>query len=201
MEHVEVLLDWVGERHDEVVRLLDAAHMDCSDADKVQNAWGVLAKAHAMDVMSDAMAGESSWEKAAFEAVQMLALLFRKYAKNPNEIVWHIAVPGLVCRVFPGASGAAASAWTLFAQPFSNQVQVEDVNREMKSRTANQCLRDAGVLGDMLPNAPLPVIAVASGALLALGSIGQIAGYKRKVFEDGTQWTALVAWDRPDKKA
>ena len=196
MDQVDTLFEWIGDAQDPVLRLFDAAHLDSVEAGRVQGAWSNMVRAHAMDTFADAGLEALAWQQAIAEGVYTLITLSKRYGAALNERKWHIQVPGLTLSLTPHLPGSPAPR--VVNTPSSASfvaLTMADVARELSARPASQCLRDAEEICDFLPSANLPVLAVGTGALLALATAGRLTGYEQMSLGGGNlDWVAHLVW-------
>jgi hypothetical protein len=198
MDQVDVLFEWIGDAVDPVLSLLDAAHLDTSEAGRVQGAWATMARAHALDTFSDTAAKDITGPQAVQNGLGTLVELVKRYGVLPRDRNWEMHVPGLTISLSNHAPEDTFSATAVVTwDPFT----ISDIAKELSSRPASQCLRDTEEVCDLLPSATLPVLVLGTGALLSLVAAGRFPNVQQmEVKDEKDEWTARLVWETPSAR-
>lgn len=187
---VDRLLEEIGAAPDPVLALAGSLSKSGEQADGVRQDWAELVRAHALDLYADAGRDAMAWPHALGEALHMLVRMRR------SEKQWTVRVPGLVLEILPEQSPdrpiTAGSAGKVRSPSL---LTMEEVDLHLRARSADQAWKDAEELCDLLPDASLPHLALATGALQALAIAGDLSGFDRMTMGDArVGWIASVHW-------
>lgn len=187
---VDRLLEEIGAAPDPVLALAGSLSRNGERADMFRQDWAELVRAHALDLYADAGRDALAWPHALGEALHMLVRLRRA------EGQWTLKVPGLVLEILPeSARPRSEGAPTGGKMSSPSLLTMEEVDLHLRARPASQAWKDAEELCDLLPEASLPHLALATGALQALAIAGDLSGFDRMTMgNDKSGWLACVHW-------
>lgn len=193
MEEMTPLFDWLKDAKEPVLRLLEA-RQGTEDGTEAAAAWCTLTRAHALDLYHDAGIEALSWPHALLHGLHTLTLLL--IDDGDWQPGGQLDIQADVMRLeFMKAADADMTGGVNMGEGQQRVLTMDDVARDLLTRSPAMALDDTELLCDYLPSASLPALALATGTLMALVIAGRLTGFETMTLGGGElDWAARLTW-------